>query len=318
MTAFFLVVFSYAQNKVDQAKYQIRWDGLREEKYLDTDFMRLLSFEGAQYAFEDAFLPRYFQKVAISSDVDQFSVAIVNAKYELLSDNESVAIKDASKIKESISIRSNILRSKGNKSGVVSFIPLRKNPASGQIEKLISFDLQIIPQNAMRSASRANSYVSNSVLKTGDWYKVAITSDGVYKIDRTFLENLGLDVDNLDPRNIRIYGNGGVMLPELNSAPHADDLKENAIYVQGESDGVFNTSDYVLFYGKATVGWEHDSTTSCPEFQHAEHLYADSAFYFLTVDLGPGKRIQDVASSSASPTHVVSSFDDYAFHENDN
>ncbi len=318
LIAFFWVVFSNAQNKVDQAKYNIRWDGLREEKYLETDFMRLLSFEGAQYAFEDAFLPRYFQKVELPSDVDQFSATIINAKYELLSDNEIFAIKDPSKIIPSISIRSNVLRSKGNKSGMVSFIPLRKNPSTGQVEKLISFDLQLNVLNASRSSVRANTYASNSVLKTGDWYKIAIAGDGIYKIDRVFLENLGFDVANLDPRNIRIYGNGGVMLPELSSATHSDDLLESAIFVQGESDGVFDASDYILFYGKATVGWEHDSLTTCPEFQHIEHLYADSAFYYITADLGLGKRIQDVASSSASPTHVVSSFDDYAYHENEN
>jgi len=32
---------------------------------------------------------------------------------------------------------------------------------------------------------------------------------GIYKIDKNFLKNLGIDVASLDPANIRIYGNGG-------------------------------------------------------------------------------------------------------------
>ncbi|MCX6294927.1 MAG: type IX secretion system sortase PorU, partial [Bacteroidetes bacterium] len=47
-------------------------------------------------------------------------------------------------------------------------------------------------------------------------------------------------------------------------------------------------------------------------------LYSDTAYYFINVDLGAGKRIQNQASSVLPPTNNVSSFDDYGFHENDN
>jgi hypothetical protein len=38
------------------------------------------------------------------------------------------------------------------------------------------------------------------------------------------------------------------MLPEKNGDACPDDLLENAIVVVGESDGKFNTGDYILFY----------------------------------------------------------------------
>lgn len=41
------------------------------------------------------------------------------------------------------------------------------------------------------------------------------------------------------------------MLPESNSVSRIDDLAENAIYVHGESDGVFDEGDYILFMAKA-------------------------------------------------------------------
>ncbi len=43
------------------------------------------------------------------------------------------------------------------------------------------------------------------------------------------MKNMGLDVDNIDPRKIRLYGNGGGQLPFANSAPRCDDLQENSI-----------------------------------------------------------------------------------------
>ncbi|MBK6988995.1 MAG: hypothetical protein IPH33_12655 [Bacteroidetes bacterium] len=78
-----------------------------------------------------------------------------------------------------------------------------------------------------RTASRV--YAPNSFLANGEWYKFGVTQDGVCKIDYTFLKNMGIDVDSIDPRQIQIYGNGGGMLAFLNSTPRIDDLRENAI-----------------------------------------------------------------------------------------
>ena len=67
-------------------------------------------------------------------------------------------------------------------------------------------------------------FVANSVLQSGSgvWIKIAVTQDGVHKIDRDFLETrltpLGMDINTLNPNDINIYGNGDGRLPELNSA----------------------------------------------------------------------------------------------------
>lgn len=94
----------------------------------------------------------------------------------------------------------------------------------------------------------SNSFAASSVLQTGNWFKISVSERGIYKLSHAFFKNMGLDPSSFDPKNIRIYGNGGALLPESNAAPRPDDLIENAIYVNGESEGVFNDSDYVLFY----------------------------------------------------------------------
>ena len=49
---------------------------------------------------------------------------------------------------------------------------------------------------------------------------------------------------------ISIYSNGTGMLPQANAAPRINKLREISIKVIGESDGVFNTGDYILFFGQ--------------------------------------------------------------------
>ncbi len=65
-------------------------------------------------------------------------------------------------------------------------------------------------------------------------YKILVDADGIYQLTYTDLITAGVPVDTLDPRTLKLH-NQGIQV---------------AIYVEGEEDGVFNTSDYVLFYGQ--------------------------------------------------------------------
>ena len=58
---------------------------------------------------------------------------------------------------------------------------------------------------------------SNSILATGKWYKIAVQQTGIYKITYENFVNMGFDPSQVNDSNIRIYGNGGGMLPEKNS-----------------------------------------------------------------------------------------------------
>jgi hypothetical protein len=307
-----------SQNNKNSALITIHWQQPQLVAISENQQDKFLSFEGAQYLFEDNFLPRYFQKADIDQGVENFISSIVNPVFEPLTATEESLIKKTAAITSEIKISSTISISKKQKHGAISFIPIRKNIGTGKYEKLVSFNLSITPNfSAKRTLRSAHTYAANSVLQTGNWYKLAIASDGIYKISYSLLKDMGIEPSAIDPRNIRIYGNGGGMLSEWNAISTKDDLVENSIFVQGESDGIFGVDDYVLFYAKGPNTWIYDSS-SCPQFKHVLNLYSDSAYYFITTDLGSGKRIQTQASSSLSPTNNVSTFDDYAFHENDN
>lgn len=102
-------------------------------------------------------------------------------------------------------------------------------------------------------------YKANSVLATGSWYKIALKDPGIYKIDVSFLNNLGINTSSLSSASIRIFGNGGGMLEEENAIIPQDDLSEISIMINDGNDGIFNGSDYFLFYGEGPDIWLKDS-----------------------------------------------------------
>lgn len=318
----FLQVFAFSQSQVgdilQSTSHKIVWNKPVTVKISETESRLFLSFDGAQYDHADHYLPRYGLRIVLSGNEQNFTASIVNPLFEQLSNEEMALITDLSIFEDQIIVESDVFTAQKKSYGVITFIPIRKNALTGKIEKLISFELSTSAGASLKSYDRSvHAYADNSVLQSGEWYKIAVASDGIYKLSYTFLQSLGIDMDVVNPKNIRIYGNGGGMLPELNSVPRPDDLVENAVFVQGEGDNVFNENDYILFYAKGPNTWSYNAA-GCPDFTHTLNLYSDSAYYFITADLGAGKRIQTQASSSLPVTHTVNSFDDYAFHENDN
>ena len=63
-----------------------------------------------------------------------------------------------------------------------------------------------------------SSFASNSVLSSGKWYKMAVSSTGMYVINSADLKAMGVDVGSINPKNIRLFHNGGGMLPVINMA----------------------------------------------------------------------------------------------------
>ena len=73
----------------------------------------------------------------------------------------------------------------------------------------------------------------NSQMASGDWYKIEIKdnthgeSSGIYKISKSFLESAGINLTGVNPKTIKMYGNGGELLPEDLSSPRPVDLDGN-------------------------------------------------------------------------------------------
>ena len=155
--------------------------------------------------------------------------------------------------------------------------------------------------------------VSSSVLASGNWYKFSVDTTGVFKIDKNLLQEIGISTNGLNPKNIQIFGNGGTLLPVLNSAFRNEDLQENAIYIEGEVDGTFDANDFILFYAKGPHDWEIDTANKTA--RHRQNIYSDKAYYFITVGANNGKRISSKAINTNAATTQITSFNDFTFYE---
>ncbi|MBP1665565.1 MAG: hypothetical protein H6Q23_425, partial [Bacteroidetes bacterium] len=158
-------------------------------------------------------------------------------------------------------------------------------------------------------SGKTTEYSKSSVLASGRWFKIAVTEDGVYRIEFARLKQLGLE----NPSNPRIFGNNCGQLSYYNDGSEPDDLKEIAVFTHTGSDGIFNEGDYLLFYGKATNRWIYDY--SARDFTFLRHNYSDTAFYFITSGAIQGKRITFASLPLAEPDFNSSVSDALYIHE---
>lgn len=293
---------------------KLNWQGVMREKISDEITFEYLYFEGANIDAESNFLPKYYSLINLSANPEKIETIISNEHFEELLPDELAVIKNPGSISEKINVQSKVVFYRKSPQLLITFIPIRKNNSTGKYEKLISFQLKTKISAAKKKISSGRTYASSSVLSAGTWYKIAVTSEGIYKISHSILKSMGMDVAGINPQNIRIYGNGGAMLPIQNSQYRPDDLLENAIYVEGENDGKFDAGDFVLFYGQSTNVWSLDPASNT--FRHKQNYYSDTSFYFITTDLGNGKRVS-VQPSLSNAAVTVNSFNDYDFYEKD-
>ncbi|MCX8018956.1 MAG: type IX secretion system sortase PorU [Chitinophagaceae bacterium] len=155
-------------------------------------------------------------------------------------------------------------------------------------------------------------YAASSVLASGRWYKISVQKPGIYKIDVGFLRSMGIS-GAVSSSSIRLFGNGGFMLPEANSVPRPDDLTENAILVADGGDGILNGNDYFLFFAHGPDRWFYDS--SAGTFRFRKNLYETKSYYFITLG-GSGKRINQLPLQSG-PAVTVQEFSERFCHELD-
>ena len=307
---------SYSQSIDFSGK--LKWAPVENIKTSEKDSFGLISFTGSTVlSGESGKLPVFFKRFPLRDGLKDPEVTIADVKFAPFSPEEINAIKDTGVIGQEIRISKAIEVDRRMQFLTVSFLPIRKNPSTGMLEKIISFELHVnFSTDTEPVVSKSTgTYKENSVLANGTWYKLQVNSTGIYKLSYADLQKMGINAGSVDPRSIRIYGNGGGMLPEANAAPRIDDLRENAIFVSGEADGQFNDGDYILFYGESPDMWKFQTKDQL--FHHTKNVYSDFNYYFLTYDNGPGKRIGSQPSDPQSATDFIDRFNDYAFYEKD-
>jgi hypothetical protein len=187
-------------------------------------------------------------------------------------------------------------------------------------KQLVNFDQS---QNwALPSSAHVLKTQVNYDFSLGNWYKIPISADGVYRITGGFLTEQGLEISDIQTDMIQIFNYGGTPLDKQNSSNAPEDLNEIAIEViDNNSNGIFDTDDLIYFYGNGVENWKLDSQKAGSNHPHPwafyHHPYATTNYYLFTYNQNSGKRIQKQNSIQESNPIVPATFTDHKHFEED-
>jgi hypothetical protein len=304
----FLFIFSFVEAQ-QSGSAVVNWSDKTDYSFGEYK-VNIPQFQSVNYNFDFTSKTIDFtMKIACNSLVDESSIQLTNVVYESI-DESKLGELDKRQIKTSIKYTLKNIVARDLIFGLITVSPIIKD--ENGFKKIKSFDYSFNYSTSVSKylGSQSLTNISNSVLTTGNWKRFYVQKSGVYKITKSFLNDLGFNANSINPTKIKIYGNGGRMIPLSNSIPYPFDIEENAIQVVGESDGSFDNDDYILFYAEGMDNWSAENETHL-------NLYADKSYYYINVEGLDGKRIQIMNQPSSASTLNLSTFDDYQFHEVD-
>lgn len=311
-----LVLISLFSTCISSQTINIQWEG---SKIIDFGSYKTTvpSFKNDGFAFEDGSV--YFRNTAKNSGTNQ---QISNLVWERITNKEIFDV-DASSIpteeKSEISYYTNPYTQEKTTNIRVSALKFEKQ----NIYRLVSFTIMSPGKSPVSMPISGKVGTTENPLKSGTFYKIKVDKSGVFKITAKFLRDNGINPSNVNPKNFRIYGNGGLMLPEHNLDTRYSALQEDAIQVVGEDDGVWNDDDYALFYAQGPNGYNLYNSggvngsgnrrieTRTERSANFINIYDDFAYYFINFDTGPGKRIQE--NDEAANGTIINRYDEYQF-----
>ena len=213
----------------------------------------------------------FTSKVEVSDLVDENSLMISNIVYEEILESQLGDLKKEN-IKNFISASLKNVIARDKNYIVLQFHPIIKDGIGYKKVKSLTYTYTISSVSNKANFYQNQFNISNSVLSSGKWSRFYVEKSGVYRISKSFLSSLGFDMNSVNPNKIKIYGNGGRMLPLSNAIYYPNDLEENAIQIIGDQDGSFDNNDYILFYAEGVDNWSQENETHL-------NLYSDRSYY---------------------------------------
>jgi len=271
--------------------------------------------------YNDLRVPRYFVQRTVNSL--QARARVSNTVYDGY--DGSFAASELKKIQTTdVIVDQYVFSERGKFVLHVIIDPLRAGTAS--VQKLTKFNLTIVdvvPETDRLTQSDPNAktlekmeFVDNSVLQTGNWFKIGVNSESVYAITKQTMSDLGADVDALKFSNIRLYGQEGGPLPEPLAATGYDDLQELAIDIKdGNSNGKWDDGDLIIFYAHGPGKWTYNSSSGIYEYE--SNFASNWQYYFIRTDAPGGKRVNSLSSGQGTTSDGTLNHFDYVIHHED-
>ena len=228
----------------------------------------------------DTMLPHFLYSIPLPENY-QDSVYTVTLKYPEYLDMTMTDVTNYNRISgaalpSQVSVDQSIAVSRRKGHLVVSFCPLVYR--NHRYQMLVSFMLDIKAQAVKGSVMRqrknnkayapaADVYAEHSLLASGRWAKIRVSSSGIYQLTESTIRQAGFSNIN----KVKIYGYGGNLQNEALYASElakTDDLVEVPQCIVGGKH---------LFYAKGPVSWSSKTATT-----RTRNPYSDYGYYFIT------------------------------------
>lgn len=228
----------------------------------------------------DSVLPHFLYSIPLPENY-QDSVYTVSVKYPEYMDMTVSDVANYNRISgaalpSQVPLSQNISVSRRKGYLVASFCPLvfRNNKYQMLVSFMLDVKAKAVKNSVLRQrkndkayASAADIYAEHSLLASGKWAKIRVSSSGVYQLTEATVRQAGFSNIN----KVKIYGYGGNLQNEAlyaNDLARTDDLKEVPQCVVGGKH---------LFYAKGPVSWTSNSSTV-----RRRNPYSDYGYYFIT------------------------------------
>lgn len=228
----------------------------------------------------DSVLPHFLYSIPLPANY-QDSVYTVSVKYPEYMDMTVSDVANYNRISgaalpSQVPLSQNISVSRRKGYLVASFCPLvfRNNKYQMLVSFMLDVKAKAVKNSVLRQrkndkayASAADIYAEHSLLASGKWTKIRVSSSGVYQLTDATVRQAGFSNIN----KVKIYGYGGNLQNEAlyaNDLARTDDLKEVPQCVVGGKH---------LFYAKGPVSWTSNSSTV-----RRRNPYSDYGYYFIT------------------------------------
>ncbi|MAP99445.1 MAG: peptidase C25 [Flavobacteriaceae bacterium] len=299
---FFLFFTPYILAK-ETINFNVEWGGsvVYEISKISVNLPDTKNFK-IEYSIQEKF--KLINQWSESKLIDPKSVEIRDVKYS------TIDIKNFSGLDKIIFPNDfNVnLNSSISKNQILAFLEITPIIFSdGTYKKIENFS---VSYDYLKKNKKLKTSIESSKLSSGNWYKFYINNTGIHKIDKEFLNDLGINTNNIDPKKIKIFSGKGGMLSLQNQDDFPTDPIENTIKIVGEEDGVFDSEDYILFYGIGPEGYNDENDTNL-------NLYENNISYFISIGTENGLRLNQLIEPEGNSDLNINYYTNYKFYEVD-
>ncbi|MCX7611487.1 MAG: C25 family cysteine peptidase, partial [Ignavibacterium sp.] len=159
-------------------------------------------------------------------------------------------------------------------------------------EVIINFD-DAIKFRGINSQISFSDTTGGWIDYTKEYLKLAIPNDNIYRITYNDLVSFGVNPNQINPKTIKLFSRG----------------REIPIFVSGEEDNLFDTTDFIEFYAEKNYSYQdyRRIVSLGDDYIHYMNRYSDTSIVWLTWSGLNGKRVGKITDNITTTIDTVSS-----------